>query len=80
MDSAARNKIRALEEMIEVVLLAIPREHSARDFYLHAAGKATSEESRELFFSLATQEIGHEAELRRILANLKAELSELRRA
>lgn len=73
-----KQRIRELEEMIQVVLLAIPREISAREFYLQAAKKAVSDSSRELFSDLAEQEKGHEAELRRILAELKAELKETR--
>ena len=78
MDLEIKNKIKAIEEMIQVVLLAIPREISARDFYLNAAQRATSDDARELFSSLASQEIGHEAELRRILESLKNELAGLR--
>jgi len=73
-----KQRIRELEEMIQVVLLAIPREISAREFYLRAAKKAVSDSSRELFVELAEQEKGHEAELRRILDELKAELDQLK--
>ena len=71
-----KEKIREIEEMIQVVLLAIPREMSAREFYLNAAKKATSENSRDLFLDLANQEKGHEAELRKILSNLQKDLEE----
>ncbi|PJB78707.1 MAG: rubrerythrin [Acidobacteria bacterium CG_4_9_14_3_um_filter_49_7] len=73
-----KQRIRELEEMIQVVLLAIPREISAREFYLQAARKAFSDSSRGLFSELAEQEKGHEAELRRILAELKSELIKVR--
>jgi len=75
-----KERIRELEEMIQVVLLAIPREVSAREFYLQAARKAVSENSRQLFTDLAEQEKGHEAELRRILVELKEELAEMKSA
>ena len=78
MSEDVKNRIKAVEEMIQVVLLAIPREISARHFYLSAAKKATSDESRELFEFLAQQEMGHEAELRRILKNLKNDLKNLK--
>lgn len=77
MNDDTKNKIKAIEEMIQVVLLAIPREISSREFYLSASRKATSDESRELFDFLAQQEMGHEAELRRILGNLKNDLKNL---
>ena len=73
-----KQRIRELEEMIQVVLLAIPREISAREFYLQAAKKAVSDTSRDLFIDLAEQEKGHEAELRRILTELKDELKTVR--
>ncbi len=80
MNEDVKNRIKGVEEMIQVVLLAIPREISARNFYLNAAKKATSDDSRELFEFLAQQEMGHEAELRRILGNLKNELEGLKKA
>ena len=78
MSEDVKNRIKGVEEMIQVVLLAIPREIPARHFYLSAANKATSDESRELFEFLAQQEMGHEAELRRILVNLKNDLKDLK--
>jgi rubrerythrin len=72
-------QIKSLEEMIQGVLLAIPREVSARQFYLGLAGKAISDESRNLFVTLAEQEKGHEAELRRIIGELKNDLEELKK-
>ncbi len=74
----SKDRIREIQEMIQVVLLAIPREISAREFYLRAANRAVSDNSRELFTELAEQEKGHEAELRRILEELKEELAQLK--
>jgi rubrerythrin len=73
-----KKKIRATEEMIEVVLIRIPKEIEAMRFYQSAAQKATDDSARELFENLAEQEKGHEAELKRILADLKAQLKELK--
>jgi rubrerythrin len=78
MNKQNKQRIKALEEMIQVVLLAIPGEISAYEFYLNAAGKATTDSSRDLFFTLADQEKGHEAELKKILKELKFELSEIK--
>ena len=79
MNEDVKKRIKGVEEMIQVVLLSIPREISSRDFYLSAAKKATSDDSRELFEFLAQQEMGHEAELRRILGKLKNELESLKK-
>lgn len=77
MTENAAQRVKNLEEMIQVVLLAIPTEQSAYDFYMSASKKSTAESSRKLFESLAMQERGHEAELKRILSELKDELKEL---
>lgn len=76
MDKSKR--IHAIQEMIEGVLLAIPTEISAREAYLGIARRSENEDTRKLFESLAGQERGHEAELRRILASLQEELRELK--
>ncbi|MCX8083770.1 MAG: rubrerythrin [Calditerrivibrio sp.] len=73
------DKIKALEEMVQIVLLRIPKEIEAMHFYLKAAEKSTTEEAKNLFLSLAQQEKGHEAELRRILQDLKNELEILKK-
>ncbi|BAI80326.1 conserved hypothetical protein [Deferribacter desulfuricans SSM1] len=75
-----REKIKALEQMIEVVLLRIPKEIEAMRFYKTAADKAVDENAKQLFESLAEQEKGHEAELRRILEDLKSQLSNLKKS
>jgi|GEM_PF-909625 rubrerythrin len=71
-------KIKALEEMIQIVLLRIPKEVEAMHFYTKAAEKSTTEEAKNLFLSLAQQEKGHEAELRRILNDLIVQLNEVK--
>ncbi len=68
---------KSLKEMIEIITLAIPREIDARRSYMAAAEKAVSDRSRNLFFSLAEQEKGHEAVLRDLLRDLRRELDEL---
>jgi len=77
-DKNRQEKIKAIEEMIQIVLLRIPKEIEAMHFYTKAAEKSTSDEAKNLFLSLAQQEKGHEAELRRILNDLKQQLMELK--
>jgi len=74
-----REKIKAIEEMIQVVLLAIPREISAHAYYLNASQRATSDMSRNLFLSLAEQEKDHEIKLKHIVEDLKRELQNCKR-
>ncbi|UOD35898.1 rubrerythrin [Deferribacteraceae bacterium V6Fe1] len=75
-----KEMIKALEEMIQVVLIRIPKEVEAMRFYQSAAEKSVTQASKELFLNLAQQEKGHEAELRRILEDLKRQLNELKRS
>lgn len=80
MNDDLKQKIRELEDMIEIVLISIPREISAREFYLNSVQKFREGPARELFSDLAEQELGHEAELRKILKRLKEELLELKKS
>ena len=73
-----KKRIKELEEMIQVILLAIPTEITAYEFYMSAVNKSVNESSRSLFETLAKQEKGHEASLRKILEELKGELNQLR--
>lgn len=73
-----QERLKALEEMIQIVLLRIPKEVEAMHFYKKAAEKSTTKEAKELFISLAEQEKGHEAELRRILAELKEQFEKIK--
>ena len=80
MNDDLKSKIKELEDMIEIVLISIPREISAREFYLNSVKKFRDGPARELFRDLAEQEYGHEAELRKILKRLKIELEELKKS
>lgn len=66
-----QQSIDELKEMIEVVLLAIPKEVTAREFYHYASIKARGDKSREFFKSLADEERRHEKALRAMLKELQ---------
>ena len=51
-DKNRQEKIKAIEEMIQIVLLRIPKEIEAMHFYTKAAEKSTSDEAKNLFLSL----------------------------
>lgn len=68
------DRIRELREMIEVVLIAIPREIQSYELYANSIRKATSPAAKRMFQYLAGQEKMHEAKLQAHLAELKAEL------
>lgn len=71
--------LEELEEMKQVILIAIPKEISARDFYLNAAKKFKTEESKQLFIYLSDQEKGHEASLRKILIEIEENIKQLKK-
>ena len=71
-----KSEIKQLENMLEVVMRAIPKERQAHDFFMHAAGESRLEMARVLFAALADQEEQHESRLRAALELLKQELDE----
>lgn len=74
-----KKRIKELKEMIEVLILAIPREIASQQFYQAAVDKATSETTRKFILSLIEQEKSHEANLTKILNNLQMELKQLKK-
>ena len=78
MKKERKKRIKELEEMIEVVLLSIPREIASQKFYQTAFEKATTDTSRKFFQSLVKEEKRHEAKLRNILNELQNELKKLK--
>ena len=72
-----KEKKKEINEIIEVVLLGIPKEIAASKFYKSAAQKTTSTKAKNLFNRLSEQERGHEAVLRKILNELQEELAEI---
>jgi hypothetical protein len=69
-----KERIRDLQTMIEAVVLAIPREIAAYEFYAGLVSKSRSEAARAMFTYLAEQERLHEAKLKSILSDLKSQL------
>ena len=78
MKKERKKRIKELEEMIEVVLLSIPREIASQKFYQIAFEKATTDTSRKFFLSLVKEEKRHEANLRNILNELQNELKKVK--
>ncbi len=70
----SKKKIKEIKEIIEVVVLAIPREIESHKFYLRAARRSSGEESQKLFHDLAQEEKEHEKKLKNLLSDLKEQL------
>lgn len=68
------NKIQDLEDIAEIISIAIARERSSVKYYRDAFMKAANEGAKEMFSVLEKQERGHEAKLRAQLLEIKSEL------
>ena len=78
MNESKKKRIKELNEMIEFIVISIPREIASQKYYQNAAKKASSEVTRKFFEHFVEEEKRHEANLRRILNDLKNELNQLR--
>ena len=68
------SKIKALEEMKEIITIAIAREQASTRYYTEAFQKATTDNAKRLFSLLIEQEKGHEAKLRAQLCEVQSEI------
>jgi rubrerythrin len=67
-----------IENKIEALVIAIPKEKEAHDFYMKLHEEYTDTSSKEMFLFLATQEIKHQERLEQLLADLEQKLLELK--
>ncbi len=75
-----RKKIKEVKDMIEFIVLSIPREIASQKYYQNAVEKASGETSKKFFQSLVKEEKRHEANLRRVLKDLQNELEQLKKS
>lgn len=80
MNEEKKKRIKELEEMIEVVLLSIPREIASQKYYQKALEKASSDSTMKFFKTFVEEEKRHEADLRKILKDLQTELKQLKKS
>ncbi|MBF0292185.1 MAG: hypothetical protein HQK86_08525 [Nitrospinae bacterium] len=66
--------ISDLKAKIEALVIAIPKELAAYEFYVDLASKYEDEASREMFIFLSRQELAHKDALERLLNDLQAKL------
>jgi len=72
------SKLKDLQEVAEIISIAIAREHASAEYYKNAHRKATSENAKKTFSLLIEQERAHETELRARLYEIKAEIDEIK--
>jgi len=77
VDAKTRGRIKELNDIIQVAVLAISKERASREFYLGVAERASGDFSKQLFTELAHDEERHEARLRAIIKVMEKELSQL---
>jgi rubrerythrin len=80
MNEEKKKRIKELEEMIEVVLLSIPREIASQKYYQKALEKASSDTAMKFFKTFVEEEKRHEADLKKILKDLQTELKQLKKS
>ncbi len=66
--------VKDLEELAEIISIAIAREKASVDCYTQAYNKARTETARRVFSLLIEQEKGHEEKLRGQLREINAEI------
>jgi len=71
-----RAKIKDLESKIEALVIAIPRELDAYEFYLELQNKYDDPASKEMFGYLARQELQHKENLEDILKGVEEQLKQ----
>ena len=80
MDEKKLKRIKELEEMIEVVVLSIPREIASQKYYQKALDKASSDTTMKFFKTFVMEEKRHEANLKKILKDFQTELKQLKKS
>lgn len=78
MRKKLEEQIRELEERLEALIIAIPKEESAYHFYVDLANTTTHEGARKMFLKLAEQELNHRHTLEAFTEEIKIELSKLK--
>jgi rubrerythrin len=80
MTENKKKRIKELEEMIEAVILSIPREIASQKYYQKALEKASSSTTMNFFKTFVEEEKRHERNLKKILQDLQAELKQLKKS
>ncbi len=71
-------QIRELEERMEALIIAIPKEEAAYHFYMDLAKATAHEGTRKMFLKLAEQELDHKKNLELFVQEIQQELTTLK--
>ena len=78
MRKKLEEQIRELEERLEALIIAIPKEEAAYHFYLDLANTTSHEGTRKMFLKLAEQELDHRHSLESFTEEIKVEIMKLK--
>ena len=78
MERKTKDLIRELEERLEALVIAIPKEIAAHQFYLDLANSSQHEGARKMFVQLADQELGHKHSLEKVVEEIQNEIARLK--
>ncbi len=71
-------QIKELEKVIEVLIVAIPKEEATYKFYQDLANSTEHEGTRRMFNKVANQELSHKGMLEMELKKLQHEIDKLK--
>ncbi|MHC4266871.1 MAG: ferritin family protein [Planctomycetota bacterium] len=71
-------QIKELEKVIEVLIVAIPKEEATYRFYQDLANSIEHEGTRRMFIKVANQELSHKGMLEMELKKLQHEIDQLK--
>lgn len=70
--------IKDLEERLEALTIALPKEESAHRFYLRLAKKTEHEGARKIFLQLADEELDHKHHLEKMVEDIRQKIAGLK--
>ena len=77
-DKRVKELIKELEERMEALTIAVPKEEAAYHFYLDLAHTTKHDGTRKMFLKLADQELDHKHSLENTLQEIQKELTKLK--
>jgi len=73
-----KKQIKELEKIVEVLIVAIPKEEATYKFYQDLANSIEHEGTRRMFIKVANQELSHKGMLEMELEKLQHEIDKLK--
>ncbi len=71
-------RVKGLEKIVEVLIIAIHKEETTYKFYQDLANSTVHEGTRRMFIKVANQEISHKGMLEMELKKLQYEIDQLK--